>query len=117
MGVDLSVLPIRHPNIKWYLATQRLMFDRDTDLFNLIRKLRPKPLNQEVDIYEDEGIKKRTADPYGDSFTFLTSKDFNRLKNDKKLKFEPAAVSPANLAVLGYCCALPEDHPIVLYWH
>jgi hypothetical protein len=122
MGLDLTLVPIRHHEIGWWLATERLSLDRD-GLGHMIGgcgdgepgvKTKPLPKKVDFDWYGDEGLKRTKTDAYGGKLEYVTAGTLGEamVSYTKKNKF-----SPWNEAVIAFICALPVDTPVVLYWH
>lgn len=125
MGMDLALSPFTHhpSQWKWHLETARLPLDRDYRLFTQVSKkvmgteedveqiCKPKPLppNVKFDAYEDEGIKTRKTDPYGEKLTYVLAEELAKL--------DLTGVSPWNRAVFAMMKQLPPDTPVILWWH
>lgn len=109
MGMDLSVCPdtfgLKGETV---LAYDRLRINRDYDLFERVRSLRPRPLDTAVAYYEDDGLADRTTDPYGADLTYLTAGELSAI--------DPGTGTLAR-AVWAYLDELPRDTKIVLWWH
>lgn len=124
MGLDLTAAPIKYGavnNYNWWLAYDRLSFERNYDLFGQIDDcgrvstppiLKPQllPLNVKFDWYEDGGIKTRNVDPYGEVLKYVLASDFKRI-------VMPEHSGEWNRAVIAFLCSLPEKTPVVLWWH
>ncbi len=113
MGLDLALLPDRWPKLEvigWTaLAYDRLALLRDYELFERIKKVPTTPVPM-IQNYEDEGIRNRTTDPYGDPLTRCTAGALSEIP-------EPKGLHPWNRAVMAFVRALPGNTPIVLWWH
>ncbi len=122
MGVDLTVVPIRYPNLDWWLAYNRIGLDRSYALFRQFKpfdnapeaEIAPLPLppNVKFQWYGDDGLKEQATDSYDTPLTFVYAADFARLKID-----EIYPLSPLNRAVIAMMAQLPADTPVVLWWH
>ncbi len=125
MGLDLTLLPLRDASSigeKSVLCYDRLDFDRDYRIFNQIcpesgdtsvkRTVDPLPIPPQmwVETYEGEGIRRTREDKYGTNLTFIYAQKL------KKLKLTPDA-TPKNKAIKAFVDALPDDIPIILFWH
>ena len=116
MGIDLTVLPIKHVNFNWWLGHERLRFDRDPPLFDAILKLTPIPIPREVDFqnYEDEGLESTREDRYGRELTYLLAGQFRPvLTAAAEYRF---GNSDWNLAVLRFLNDIHPSTPTVLLW-
>ncbi len=117
MGVDLTVCPVQYGRSGWWLLCNRIEFDRDYQLFEKfgmdrqspVVTLSPIPAGVSVDWYSDGGIKKIVADAYGDALKWCRAAEFANVSR--------VDLSQWNGAVIGMLCALPDDTPVVLYWH
>lgn len=123
MGLDLTIAPIRHHTIQWWLATERLSIDRD-GLGHMIAgqnddgeegvETKPIPKKVDFDWYDDEGLRRTKVDPYGSPLEYVEAGDLAAamVGYAEKRKF-----SPWNEAVIAFVSALPVDTPVVLWWH
>lgn len=122
MGIDLTIAPMRHSRMDWWLASSVIDIDRDYDLFALLGYVarrpsiqslchpKPLPVGKRLDWYMDEGIKRVTEDPYGTPLTYILA-DETRAIDVPKL-----VLSDWNRAVLGMLQAIDPETPVVLYW-
>lgn len=91
------------------LAYNRLRLElQDYRLFDRI-KAEAVPLSEGVSWYEDEGLKQRSADPYGSPLTVLTAYAVARHLSGVRLYHWDAAV-------LAFLNALPPETRVVLWW-
>lgn len=119
MGVDLTLAPIRHKDMGWWLATERLSLDRDGTghviggMEGMIGPVKTFPLPESVrfDWYGDNGVHETRNDSYGSGLEYAKAGDLARVMS--KIK----EMTPWNEAVMAFVKALPKDTPIVLYWH
>jgi hypothetical protein len=101
------------------LCHDSLSFDQSYEIFGQLRdvvagnvptiKANSIPQNLQVGIYDEEGLKWRRDDNYGDELTFLSAKQLKGLH-------VPCDVSPKNKAIMAFVQALPDDTPIILFW-
>ena len=117
MGIDLTIAPQRYitPHDEfttWFLAFDRISFDRDYILFDNIRKLKPHLLPESTTFqwYGDDGLKEIEKDAYGDTLTYVNADDL------AKAFTETPNLSYKNKAIKAYIEALPPSHKIVLWW-
>lgn len=112
MGMDLAVLPNRY-----YLfeglndGYNRLVIERDYELFKAIQKLPSQPLkqNQDVSYYGDEEIEDILVDAYGNQLHWIAASEFR--------KIAVVDLTSWNVAIMAFLQNLPPDMPVVLYWH
>lgn len=110
MSVNLTLAFDRHRLNGALLAHERIGLNwQDYDLFKLIAA-EATPITEGVDWYEDEGIKRRFTDPYGDMLTYVTAHALGRHLSGVRLAGWDAAV-------LAFINALPPDTRVVLWWH
>jgi hypothetical protein len=111
VGIDLTVCPIIGNGTSWWLGYNRLKFNNDNDLYDLVKQLPVLPLPHEVDFdwYEDDGVKKQVIDSKGNSLTFTHAGHFR--------KIDLSYYKGWNFAVLTFLQALPPTTPVVLWWH
>jgi hypothetical protein len=127
MGIDLTLCPDAYDTdtrekLSWFLAHTRIDLDRSYHIFGQINKTygrgdevplvcEPKPLPEGMKFqwYEDEGLKTRTTDPYGDALTYVTAGEL--------AKVQLGATGKWNKAVFKMIKALPKDTLVVLWWH
>jgi hypothetical protein len=115
MGLDLSLLLIKEGSEYW--ATDCVMMDRDSDLFDEILARDPQPLPDPIKFYppyqscaSSEGWV--SEDEYGDKLTFLKRYDLAQVRMEKFFKS-----SGKNRAILEMLYLLPEKQKICLFWH
>jgi|SRR3989338_7903067 len=70
----------------------------------------PIPPQLWVETYGDEGIERTREDRYGTELTFVYAQQL------KKLSVRDDA-STKNKAIKAFINALPDDMPVILYWH
>lgn len=133
MGMDLDLMPFDHfwANLhREYWGTDKPIHLITTNRLSTVREYRfyaqiskevmgdeydvkvvcdPKPIPKSliVHVYEDEGIKIRKMDPYGDKLTYVTAGDLSKAKSE----------SAWNQGILTFIKTLPEDMPVILWWH
>ena len=110
MGLDLTLVPERHPGLDWFLAYTRLSLNcMSWDLGDVISK-QSYPLRKAIDWYGDEGIEKRTEDCYGEELTFILQDKLSEI-----LESVPTS-DPWDIAVRAFVKALAKETRIVLWW-
>jgi len=131
MGLDLTIYPLRDRRAlsdQNPLCHERLNLDADYQIFgqlidmgDQLRSERPDipkptirvyplPPGMWIRVYEDEGIAQRHDDAYGEGLTFAYAGDMAKLSM-------PTDATAKNRAVKAFIDALPEDTPIILFWH
>lgn len=127
MGTDLDLLPVparhQHEFAKGGSVTgyDRLSLERDHEVFGQITgcprgensvtiPVHPLPPGVDVWTYHDEGIEKSREDRYGVELTFAYAKDLKKLHM-------PDTKPSMDLAIKAFIDALPDETPIILYWH
>jgi hypothetical protein len=119
MGLDLTLCPIQYSDVKWWLAYDSLRLCRDYRLFSHFGNIgrtevkpvvEPMPLPKQtlLEWYGDEGLERRSNDPYGTPLTYIFAREFCKIKLDN--------LNPWNKAVIAFIQSLPEDTPVVLWW-
>jgi hypothetical protein len=109
----------QHPDWKskpsWTLYNEVQMFGGDT-LFKGITRLKPNPLPEgmTVTIRHDDGYTTTDSDAYGTPLTYLTAGQFRKLK---KMTDTYADRNQWNASVMAMIAVLPENSPVLLYWH
>ncbi len=116
MGVDLTLVPERFAPSDCMLGVTRFMLDRNSDMFNVLRKL---PINRFSSKfrywkYGDDGLETVNRTPYDDPLTFLYASDFSELPADFN---EEEELSEYNSAVFAFIRKLPPETRILLWWH
>jgi len=105
-------------------VTDQLDLDQDYRLFGHIdnehmqekgvkQVCRPKPIPPGFKVMvlgEEEGWKQEKETPYGDKLTYVLAEELAKIKPE-------IWDTPWNKAVLAMIKALPEDFPIILWWH
>lgn len=119
MSVELTLIPVmeglRFFNKKEVLyPTERVSFSQAGDTYELIRNIhdlhsRILPGGKKVVLRERSG-ERIDSNPYGEPITYLFPRDF------KKMRL-PKGYHKWDKAVLNFMCQLPEDTPILLFWH
>lgn len=115
MGVDLTICPERYPGMGGpILLHSRLDFDRRD--YGLWEKLSAAStmLSEEVMSYEDEGIKTRSTDPYGDKLKFLTAEQFAQTW---AAGVSPDPLSDWDQGIIEFVKRLKPDRRLILWWH
>ena len=111
----------------WWLAYTRLDLNRNYELFARFgsgreeyqcKEIKTFPIPDKVKFqwYEDEGIKTRTKDHYGTPLTYTLASEIKRVL-PKRGKFYQKKLYAWNKAVIAYIHELPDNAPIVLWWH
>lgn len=133
MGIYLSLLPLRKKeDLKesCVLCYERIEFDQDYVIFGQLHDFsewitkegmdskipqkphiipKPIPLNLWLNLYDDDGLEKTREDRYGDELTFVFAKQLKHLKI--------RGTSAKNKAIKAFIKLLPNDTPIILFWH
>lgn len=125
MGMDLTLCPEKYGARLWHgshLAYTRIDLGRNYELFGQIDSKMGRdetikqvctpqrlPPNVEFMWYGDEGIKATRTDPYGDLLTYVEAGELAKVDVPKG--------DPWNQAVFAMMKALPENTPVVLWWH
>lgn len=109
MGIDLTIVPVAHPNSDWLLAYERLRYPRCYPAYDKIREMISWPLraHQTFDWYGDSGITSESADAYGQPLRMVRAGDLARVDVSDR----------GGKAVMAYLAALPYDTMVFLYWH
>lgn len=128
MSLDLTILlPSHGPRAMGdsrAFCRERLNLDGDYRIFSQIMdmsswgpdfskptiKAIPIPPQLWIEVYEETGIEKTREDRHGMELTFVYAKNLRKLS-------VPDDTSPKNKAIKAFIDALPEDMPIILYWH
>lgn len=116
MGVDLKLLPLLTPD--FWAAHDILRLERRSELWPAIQALPqldiPKPLScYEARTPEGEPCYGPVeTDPYGNRMKWVTAGALLTLKDHESIRDDWQ-----NRAVWAYLANIPEDWPIVLYWH
>jgi hypothetical protein len=112
MGLDLTVYPLKHYRSAsgTPFLCDSLRLDRDGALFAAIERAPSFPVPQ-VEVYEDDGLRVRGTNPYGDPVRYVLAGELARVIADA------AGLSPWNVAVVAFLRALPADLPVYLWWH
>lgn len=125
MGMDLTLYPHNERIQAWrsMCGSSMLHLDQHYELFGQIdlgvmgdaagkakQVCKPKPLPPNVTFmdYEDDGIKERRTDKYGEGLTYVEAWEL------KKVKVSDS--SDWNKAVFAMIQALPDSYPVVLMW-
>jgi hypothetical protein len=112
MGVDLDLMPVLSRG-SWN-CHEMLHCDRDRDLFAAIaalgESLVPEPIwCHRALVGGEQGYGQLSTTPYNTPLTWLPAG-----------KLAPAFIGYSgwrNRAVRAYLTQVPEDWPVVLYWH
>lgn len=129
MGLDLTIIPYVYGNEERMKSEKisivgysRLSFHRQYELFACFTDMgteyakpaiKTSKMSLPVYVYEDEGIKERTKDPYGSKLTYCLAGEFNKID----VAFEDYPYCQWNKAIIEMIKLLPSDTPIILYWH
>jgi hypothetical protein len=74
---------------------------------------KPKPIPPAFKVMvldEESGWKEEAETPYGDRLTYVVARELAKIKSE-------IWDTPWNRAILAMIKALPEDFPIILWWH
>lgn len=111
MGLDLTVCPTPYVNEGGgYLLSTRIDLHRDYELFNQIKALPSLKGWLPVRWYEDDGLKERTTDPYGNDLKYTTASEFAAVD-------VPDDATDWNRAAIAFLAALPPETRVYLWWH
>ena len=125
MGLDLTLIPIRYHKIEWWLATDTLSTQRD-GLGHLINdgvhaktlKTHPIPSKKDFRFYDDDGLKKRTTDPYGGKLRYVKAGKLAEFFEDiGEENPNVTEFSEWNQGIMDFVKRIPSETPIVLWWH
>lgn len=125
MGMDLTLYPHNERIQEWRSMTgsSTLDLNRHYKLFAQIDKkvmgdaggdvkqvCSPKPLppNVTFHVYEDEGIKERRTDKWGEGLTYVEAWELKKVNASDS--------SDWNKAVFAMIQSLPDSYPVVLFW-
>lgn len=127
MGMDLTLYPHKEKIQHWrsQIGKAGLRLDRQYEIMAQIDRgvmgdaggddveqvCKPKPLPPNVTfmVYEDEGIKERRTDRYGEGLTYVEAWELKKVK-------VPEPSSEWNKAIFAFIKALPDSYPVVLMW-
>lgn len=119
MGVNLTLIPIMEgfgyfSERKVLYPTERVSFSEAIDAEKLdqeIKRLHPRKLPEDKNIVlRERSGEMIDSNPYGERITYLFPKDFKNM-------FLPKGYHKWDKAVLSFVRKLPEDTPILLFWH
>lgn len=121
MGIDLTLCPIEYPRLDSWLGHERISVRRDYRIFGQIDGFceagahaicHPRPLPEWIRFrwYGDDGLEVATEDPYGTPLTYAMTGALCKVSL-------PKDATPWNRAVWAFLAALPDDTPVVLWWH
>lgn len=125
MGMDLTLYPHDECIQQWrsMVGSSNLHLQRHYALFAQInlqvmgdaggkpkQVCQPKPLppNVRLMVYEDDGIKERRTDKYGEGLTYVEAWELKKVNASDS--------SDWNKAVFAMIQALPDSYPVVLFW-
>jgi hypothetical protein len=112
MGVDLTLLPDKHPGIGFDSSYDRLgLQGRNYDLWDRLKAV-ATPLPAGLQWYGDEGLHRVTENPYGEPITFVSVSLFLKLWDE----CNPAPCE-WDRAVAAFLRALPVDRRVILWFH
>jgi hypothetical protein len=108
MSVDLTLMPILAED--FWSCHDALDLPRNYDAFDAIRAINPQPVPEVVSSHMAEnGFGRTHTDPYGADLTWLPAGPLALILADTDgWKYQAAA---------AYLAKMPEDWPVVLYWH
>jgi hypothetical protein len=116
MGIELKLMPLSRPESD--LAHDMISIGQDYELFDLINALPKKKIEKPIWSYEatlpngESGYGQIEKDPYGDRLSIITSTVLLSIKD------HPCIADFWRVkAAWAYLAQMPEDWPIVLYWH
>ena len=116
MGVELTFMPLWSP--KSDLAHDMIDIGKNYELFALIEALPSKTIEEPIWCFRarlpngENTYGQLEEDPYGKRLNTVTSTDLLSIKN------HPSVNDYWRVrAAWAYIDAMPEDWPIVLYWH
>ncbi len=116
MGVDLTLLPLSSAG--HWSAHDALLLDRSGDLWDEIATLGETEIPQPLWCHYARRPDGETTfgrlekSPYGERLTWLPAGKLLTLAEAPDVKS-----SWRNRAVWAYLAQMPEDYPVVLYWH
>jgi hypothetical protein len=123
MGLDLTAVIDRYGTVPGMqalpLGYDRVSFQRHQEFFTLIQsklETHPLPPGAELWWYGDDGLEKRTTDPYGVPLTWCWSSEFQKLDGVTLLELQ-RGLTPFNGALLLFLKHLPPEVRIFLWWH
>jgi hypothetical protein len=111
LGLDRLDLVLQTGN---FLAFDRLRF-RTPGIRTMKDELDPFtiPMPEGAEWYEEEeGLKLRRSDPYGEPLTYILARDLTPIIK----KYAPESQDPWDVAVAVFVEALAPDTRIVLHW-
>lgn len=116
MGVDLTLLPLIAKD--FWCAHDILRIERRRELWESIMALSSAPVPKPLGCYfahtneSDTCYGDITEDPYGEKLRWTTPKALLTLKDHEAVQDDWK-----NIAVWTYLAQMPDEWPIVLYWH
>ncbi|MDO8600454.1 MAG: hypothetical protein Q7R73_02410 [bacterium] len=132
MSVGLGLIPLQGPQelrSTYTLGLDRLDFTGDYAIFGQLINMSsrrtggrndipekptittsPIPPQLQVIIHTERGTEYVRKDGYNDGLTFVYAKELKQLRM-------PGHTSSKNRAIKAFVDALPDDTPIILYWH
>lgn len=115
MGVDLTLMPLIGKD--YWAAHTQIDLGRDRDLLDKLMKLPTKEIPQPISCYKaHDGQNTIYGDvdksPYGERLTYVLAADLKKYADCKEVQD-----GWENRAAWAYLAHMPDDWPIVLYWH
>lgn len=116
MGVDLTLMPLTSKH-SW-VSHDLIDVSRGYDLFRQIEAMELNKVPETVTCFRsrrgdgDPCYGEVETNPYGDKLTWLAAGDLLSVAYH-----EDVLDNWRNRAVWAYLVQMPEDWPIVLYWH
>ena len=116
MGVDLTLLPLLTPT--YWASHDVIRVNRCRELWADVLALPQQPIPEPLSCYvaqianNETGYGNRENSPYGERLCWTTAGALATLKDHPAIQDDWI-----NKAVLSYLRTMPEDWPIVLYWH
>lgn len=110
MAVDLTLMPMLHGKDIWICAHDRLVLGTDYDLWKRIKALPQKKIPAPVSIFAGEKYHDACETPYGEPIMHIAAGDLAKIDLPPDSGFR-------NKAAWAYLAQLPEDWPVLLYWH
>ena len=120
MGIDLTLVmtwpfvnPARNLSSDFFPAN-KIDLDRDSELWDCIRKLPSNQLPMEMRWFEDDGLKSRTDDRYDTPLRYVRAADIAARIGPRG---EDRPWSRWNAAVMEFLGRIDPETWVVLFWH
>lgn len=116
MGVDLTLLPLLSK--KFWCAHSKIDLERRRELWGPVAALPQQPIPEKLGCYLARNAAGETCygdiddDPYGSFLQYTTAGALMTLRDHKSVQD-----NWVNKAIWAYLAEMPDDWPIVLYWH